>query len=94
MQSEHLRPYGISDVIYRLLVTATAAFMNLTAMCPRIVSIIVNDDQQDAIILTYLFIPNQLYIFRAMSSPIIRSALLYLQHLIMSTGIAAGWCHG
>jgi len=34
--------------------------------------IIVNDDQQDATILVYLFIPNQLYMFRAMSSPIIR----------------------
>jgi len=33
--------------------------------------IIVNDDQQDATILAYLFIPNQLYMFRAMSSPII-----------------------
>ena len=50
----------------------------------------VNDDQQDAIILAYLFIPNQLYVFRAMSSPIIRSTWLYLQHLILSTGIAAG----
>ena len=35
--------------------------------------IIVNDYQKDATILTYLFIPNQLYMFRAMSSPIIRS---------------------
>ena len=33
--------------------------------------VIVNDDQQDATILVYLFIPNQLYMFRAMSSPII-----------------------
>ena len=32
--------------------------------------IIVNDDQQDATILVYLFIPSQLYIFRAMYSPI------------------------
>jgi len=30
-------------------------------------------DQQGATILVYLFIPNQLYMFRAMSSPIIRS---------------------
>ena len=36
-------------------------------------AIIANDDQQDATILAYLFIPNQLYFFRAMSSPIIRS---------------------
>ena len=34
--------------------------------------IIANDGQQDATILLYLFIPNQFYIFRAMSSPIIR----------------------
>ena len=59
---------------------------------------VVTDDQQDANILVYLFIyifiPNQLYMFRAMSSPIIRSTLLYLQHLILPTGIATGWCHG
>jgi len=42
----------------------------------------------------YLFIPNQLYIFRAMSSPIIRSTWLHLQFLILSTDIAAGWYHG
>ena len=35
--------------------------------------VIVNDDQLDATILAYLFIPNQLFVFRAMSSPIIRS---------------------
>ena len=34
--------------------------INLTFVCPCIVSIIVNDDQQDATILAYLFIPNQL----------------------------------
>ena len=45
----------------------------MTSVCPCIVSIIVNDDQQDVIILVYLFIPNQLYMFRAMSSPIIKS---------------------
>jgi len=32
--------------------------------------------------LVYLFIPNQLYMFWAMSSPIIRSTWLYLQLLI------------
>ena len=35
--------------------------------------VFVNDDQQDATILAYLFIPNQLYLFRAISLPIIRS---------------------
>ena len=47
--------------------------------------IIVNDDQQDATILAYLSIPNQLYMFRAITSPIIRSTWLYLHHLILST---------
>ena len=51
-------------------------------------------DDQDATVLVYLFIPNQLYIFRAMYSPIIRSTWLYLQLLILSTDTAAGWCHG
>ena len=31
-------------------------FINLTSVCPCIVSITVNDDQQDATILVYLFI--------------------------------------
>ena len=46
---------------------------NLTFVCPCIASIIVNDDQQDTTILAYLFIHNQLYMFRAMFSSIIRS---------------------
>ena len=66
----------------------------MTFVYPCIAIIIVNDDQQDATILAYLFIPNQLYMFRVMSSPIIRSTWLYLQLLILSTDIAAGWCHG
>jgi hypothetical protein len=32
--------------------------------------------------------------FRAMFSPIIRSTRLYLQLLILSTDLAAGWYHG
>ena len=40
---------------------------------PVCVGIIVNDEQQDANILAYLFMPNQLYMFLSMSSPIIRS---------------------
>jgi hypothetical protein len=40
---------------------------------PTVTITIVNDDQQDATILAYLFIRSQLYVFRAMSSPIIRS---------------------
>ena len=53
-------------------------------------STIVINDQQDATISDYLFIPNQLYMFRAMFSPIIRSTWMYLQFLVLSTDIAAG----
>jgi len=49
------------------------ALICLTFMCPCIPNIIVNDDQQDAIILAYLFMPNQFHMFRGMSLPIIRS---------------------
>jgi hypothetical protein len=45
----------------------------LTFLRPCIINIIANDDQQDATVLVHLFIPNQRYRFRAMSSPIIRS---------------------
>ena len=65
-------------------------YNSLTFLCPRIVSIIVIDDKQDATFLVYLFIPNQLCMFRAMFSPIIRSSWQYLQLLILSTDIAAG----
>jgi hypothetical protein len=41
----------------------------LASLLPKIqLLIIVNDDQQDATILPYLFIPDHLYMFRAMSS--------------------------
>ena len=56
--------------------------------------LMVSDDQQDATVSVHLFIPNQLYMFRAMSSPIIGRTSLYLQLLVMSTDVAAGWCHG
>ena len=52
-----------------------------------LVLVIVNVDQKYATILAYLFIPNQLYVFRAMSSSIIRSTRLYLQHLILTTDL-------
>jgi len=68
--------------------------LNLRFVSPCIVSIIVTDDQKDATILVYLFNPNQLYVFQAMYSPIIRSTWLYLQLLILSTVITAGWFHG
>jgi hypothetical protein len=41
-----------------------------------------------------LIIPRQLYMFRAMFSPIIRNILLYLQYLVVFTQVAAGWCLG
>jgi len=37
-------------------------------------------------------IPSQLYMFRAMSLPIIRSTRLYLQYLVVFIQVAAGWC--
>ena len=52
------------------------------------------DDQLDAIILDYLFIHTQLYMFRAIYSPIIRSTWLYLQLLVLFTDNAADRCHG
>ena len=72
----------------------TFPFLNSTFVYLCIASIIVNDDQKDANILDYLFIPNQLYMFRAMPSPIIRSTCQHLQLVILSTDIAAGCCHG
>ena len=48
-------------------------FLDINIILGTIMFVIVNDDQQDAVILAHVFIPNQLYMFRAMSSPIIRS---------------------
>ena len=56
-----------------VIVRFSEYFAGLTLVYPCIISIIVNDDQLDATILFYLFIPNKLYMFRAMFSPIIRS---------------------
>jgi len=72
----------------------TQIVIHMTFLCPFIISIIVIDDKKYATILVYLFIPNQLYMFRAIFSPIIRSTWLYLQILVLSTDIAAGRCHG
>ena len=56
-------------------------------------SIIVIDDQQEATILVYTLIPNQLYMFRAIFLPIVRNTWLYSQLLTLSTDIVASWCH-
>ena len=53
-------------------------YIYITFMYPRIVNKIVIDDQQDTTILFCLFIPNQLYMFRTMFSPIFRSTWLYV----------------
>jgi len=59
-----------------ILHTASYYTLHLTFVCPCNISIIVNDDQQDSTILAHLFIPNQLYMFRTMSLPIIRNIWL------------------
>ena len=81
---------------YTSLLKVRVMFENLSFVCPWMFSIIVIDDQQVATILVYLFlfIPNQLYMFRSMYSPIIRSTWLYLHLLVVSTDNAAGRCHG
>jgi hypothetical protein len=48
---------------------------------------IINDDQEDASNLD-LFISSLLYMFQAITSPIIRSTLLYSQLRVLSTNIA------
>ena len=63
--------YSNSPVQYPMFLQLSALF--LTFVCPCIFCIIVNDDQQDATILAYLFIRNQQYMFRVKASPIIRS---------------------
>jgi len=66
----------LSKVQYSLLITnerLSQSFRDLTFVCLCIASIIINDDQQDAIILVYFFISNQLYMFWAISLSIIRS---------------------
>ena len=65
-----------APLLHTTSVTTTCTIADLTLVCPCIVSIIVNDDQQDATILDYFFIPNQFYMFRAMSSSVIRSTWL------------------
>ena len=65
--------HGHIDNNLYYLIFFNKATLCLTSVCLCIVSIIVNDDQKYATILAYLFIPNQRYMFRAMSSPIIRS---------------------
>jgi len=49
----------------------------IATSCVKAIKQILNDYQQDATILAYLFVPNQLYMFQAMSLPIIRSTWLY-----------------
>ena len=62
---EHVTVFTASDIVH-LCCCRLVSWMRWN-------SVIVNDDQQDATILVYLFIPSQLYMFRAMFLPIIRS---------------------
>ena len=71
--SEHVWTFWREDNVLTLPGIEHRLHVTLTPVCPCIVSITVNDDQQDVIILAYLFIPNRLYMFLAMFSPIIRS---------------------
>ena len=64
---------GTQRHIWVRITTLRKVAVGSTFVCPCVVSIIVIDDQQDATILAYLFIPNQLCMFRAMFSPIIGS---------------------
>ena len=66
-------PSGLTGHVKLLLKIVNLPLQTVTYVCPCIVSLILNGDQQDATILAYLFIPNQRYTFRMMSSPIIRS---------------------
>jgi hypothetical protein len=92
--------YETRNALYLMLhnvqffLSQNEGILNSMFLCPCIFSIFVNDGQTFTSILVYSFIPNQLYMFRGMSLLIIRSAWLYFQHLILSTVIAAGWCHG
>jgi len=52
------------------------------------------NNQQDATVQVNLLILDSSNMFRAMFSPIIGSTWLYLQHLVVFTHGAAGWCHG
>ena len=65
----------------------------LIFLCPCVISTIRYWWPTRRKFLVYFVVPNQLYIFRGMFSPIIRSTWLYLQHLIQSTHVAAGRCH-
>jgi hypothetical protein len=96
-----------TKILYTFFVYPIPDPSAMTFMYPCIVSINVNYDQQDATILVYLFIPNQLYIFREMSSPIIRSTWQTLfffgacckqgRHLYTTTApsccLPASYCH-
>ena len=72
--------------------TVCAFFLMFVCLC--VVSIIRNWWPTRCNFLVYLFVPKQLYMFRAMFSPIVRSTWLHLQLLIQSTYVAAGRCYG
>jgi len=69
--------YMVLDNVQEWITSAADGPVNILNVClspePTHVGITANDDQQDATILVYLFIPNQLYMFWAMSLPLIGS---------------------
>jgi len=68
--STHGLPHSAQHVaLWQCMNLHPTPVYNLTFVYPCIASIIVNDDQQDAITLAYLFIPNRLCMFRAKTSP-------------------------
>jgi len=55
---------------------------------------LIQDTSRQLHIQGQFIIPSQLYMFRAMFSPIIRSIWLSLQYLVVFTQVAAVWCLG
>jgi len=76
---------------YLFLLSDKHNCVDLTFVFPCIFSVITIDNQQDATILIYLLLISSTCFGRCFS-PIIRSSSLYLQLLVLSTDVAAGWC--
>jgi hypothetical protein len=84
MLTENRRAEGRTDRRTERCTDGQKDMTNLTFMCPCIASVIINDDQQDAVVFD-LSISSLLYKFRATLSPIIRITLLCLQLQVLST---------
>ena len=80
-----------NNFLHRQYVTANAFTVNLIFVCPCILNVVINYNQQDATALIYLFLQT-LYMSQAIPPPIIRSTQLYIQLQVLSTNTAA-WCY-